>query len=34
LAVQKALTYCNPLEEIACEEAAKTGNSEQVPRGQ
>ena len=33
-AVQKALTYCNPLEEIACKEAAKTGNSEQVPRSQ
>jgi hypothetical protein len=33
-AVQKALTYCNPPEKNACEEAARTGNSEQVPRSQ
>ena len=30
-AVQKALTYCNPPEKSACEQAARTGNSEQVP---
>ncbi len=33
-AVQKALTYCNPPEKSACQEAARTGNSEQVPGGQ
>ena len=33
-ALQKALTHCNPPEKSACEEAARTGNSEQVPRGQ
>jgi hypothetical protein len=32
-AVQKALTYCSPPEKNACQEAARTGNSEQVPRG-
>jgi len=32
-AVQKALTYCNPPEKSACQEAARTGNSEQVPGG-
>jgi hypothetical protein len=31
-AVQKALTYCNPPEKSACEQAARTGNSEQVSR--
>jgi hypothetical protein len=33
-ALQKALTHCNPPEKSACEEAARTGNSEQAPRGQ
>jgi len=33
-AVQNALTYCNPPEKGASEQAAKSGNSEQVPRGQ
>jgi hypothetical protein len=33
-AVQKALTYCSPPEKSACEEAPRTGNSDQVRRGQ
>lgn len=33
-ALQKALTHCNPPEKSACQEAARTGNSEQIPRGQ
>lgn len=32
-ALQKALTHCNPPEKSACEQAARTGNSEQVPIG-
>jgi hypothetical protein len=31
-AVQKALIYCNPPEKSACQQAAGTGNSEQVAR--